>query len=571
MNGPRRSWWLLFGLGAAAVAAALLWVSAMVLGLERKEAEARGEARYQESLRLAVARMGAFLDQLLAVEQVRPAFEYQPYYSHTKAYSRILAEIEPGEVVTPSPLLGYRTDFIRIHFQLVPRTPPTSPQAPTGNLRDLAEGTVLPGSTVSDNLALLASLAPRLNYDALEAQLPTAAARPPAAASEAVQQEYEKRDWAVKKAKEAALPRLSPGGTQLATPEPLAPIWLDSGELVYVRRVRSGEESALQGFLADGPWLRGALQETIADLFPGAALDAAPGQPFPFSLRAGRATAARASFGTPYRLGLGLLWFTVLSALALIGAALSRSIRYGQDRQRFASSVTHELRTPLTTFQLYSEMLARGMVREEGKRQEYLDTLVEKSHTLSAMVENVLAYARLEEGRAAARHEEMELDALLRRVEPPLAARAAAAGFTLRVEAGDAEARRLRVRLNADAVAQILFNLVDNACKYAQGAAEATLEITARAQEGCLRLQVRDHGPGVPAAAAKSIFTPFSRGGRDAADPIPGLGLGLALSRGLARDLGGELTLDPSPCGALFTLRIPLGERPRAQSSAATP
>ncbi len=559
MSGPRRSWWLLFALGAAAVAVALLWVSAMVLGLERKEAEARREARYQESLRLAVARMGAFLDQLLAVEQVRPAFEYQPYYSHTKAYSRILAAIEPGEVVTPSPLLGYRSDFIRIHFQLVPRTPPTSPQAPTGNLRDLAESTVLPGSTVSENNALLASLAPRLDYDALEARLPTSAARAPATASEAVQQEYEKRDWSARKAKEAALPRLSPGGTQLATPEPLAPVWLDAGELVYVRRVRSGEESALQGFLANGPWLQGALQETIADLFPGAALEAAPGQPFPFSLRVARAAVARASFGTPYRLGLGLLWFTVLAALALIGAALSRSIRYGVDRQRFASSVTHELRTPLTTFQLYSEMLARGMVREEGKRQEYLDTLVEKSHTLSAMVENVLAYARLEEGRAGARHEEMDLEALVRRVEPPLAARAATAGFTLRVEPGEVATRGARVRVNSDAVAQILFNLVDNACKYAQGASDAAIVLTARAEAGSVLLQVRDHGPGVPAAAAKSIFTPFSRGGRDGADPVPGLGLGLALSRGLARDLGGELTLDPSPAGALFTLRIPQG------------
>jgi signal transduction histidine kinase len=73
-----------------------------------------------------------------------------------------------------------------------------------------------------------------------------------------------------------------------------------------------------------------------------------------------------------------------------------------------------------------------------------------------------------------------------------------------------------------------------------------------------LVLTVRDHGPGVPSEQARAIFAPFERGGRDSADPIPGVGLGLALSRGLARHMGGDLTLDaPSGRGASFRLILP--------------
>jgi signal transduction histidine kinase len=72
------------------------------------------------------------------------------------------------------------------------------------------------------------------------------------------------------------------------------------------------------------------------------------------------------------------------------------------------------------------------------------------------------------------------------------------------------------------------------------------------------RIAVRDHGPGVPAAVQRRIFRPFDRGDRDETSPIRGLGLGLALSRGLARDLGGELTLeDATGGGARFVLSLP--------------
>ena len=227
---------------------------------------------------------------------------------------------------------------------------------------------------------------------------------------------------------------------------------------------------------------------------------------------------------------------------------------YGEKRSRFASTVTHELRTPLTTFRMYSEMLAHGMV-PAADRAEYLETLQRESDRLAGLVENVLAYARLEDGRSPLKRRRVAVGELLERALPTLDRRVRESGVALRCEADGA--RAAEVETDPEAVQQILFNLVDNACKYGRSSDGAPLQLSARERADRVELRVRDHGAGVPAAHARSIFHAFERGGRDPADPSPGVGLGLALSRGLARDLGGDLVLEPGGAeGACFVLTL---------------
>ncbi|MBI4603287.1 MAG: sensor histidine kinase, partial [Planctomycetes bacterium] len=99
----------------------------------------------------------------------------------------------------------------------------------------------------------------------------------------------------------------------------------------------------------------------------------------------------------------------------------------------------------------------------------------------------------------------------------------------------------------------------DNACKYASGPGRDVLRIAAeRAGGGGALVRIEDEGPGIPPEQAKRLFRPFSKSARDAARSAPGVGLGLALSRRLARTMGGELTLDAaSEPGACFVLRLP--------------
>ncbi len=251
---------------------------------------------------------------------------------------------------------------------------------------------------------------------------------------------------------------------------------------------------------------------------------------------------------------LPIAWGCVLLAATAVAALLWGVLRLSDRRAAFVSAVTHELRTPLTTFHMYTEMLAEGMVTGEDARQQYLGTLRAEASRLSHLVENVLAYARLERGRANGRIEEVTLGALVERVRGRLADRAGRAGMQLIVE-GDEETLSVIVRANPSAVEQILFNLVDNACKYAAGAEDKRIHLAAERSGGRPQLRVSDHGPGIAPAALRRLFRPFSKSAHEAANTAPGVGLGLALSRRLARDMGSHLASVVRRSASQFTTR----------------
>ena len=127
----------------------------------------------------------------------------------------------------------------------------------------------------------------------------------------------------------------------------------------------------------------------------------------------------------------------------------------------------------------------------------------------------------------------------------------------------DSVAGATRIKVDLTAVEQILFNLVDNACKYARPADDEPriIHIEAEAREtGTGRmamLRVRDHGRGISKREERRLFRPFEKSATDAAHSAPGVGLGLALCRKLARALGGELHLCRESAGGCFVLTLP--------------
>jgi len=545
-------WWLVFAACGLVVFAALLWITRVVLVLERSELEARAESAYQESLRLALWRMDSWLSLFLAREAARPSADYQ-------ASAAAGASVEPG------------SEFLLFRFTVDSRGVVSSPQFALDPAPGLDEARARK-STVFDPLlpqlrpeALLATLA---RADSLLATKLASSERPDNdAAWVQVQQAKSQNEFDARVA--CAVPR-SPeeetGGRQVVS-------WLESKDtsaapaLAFLRRMRTGGETRIEGFVLDWPRLRERLLFEIRDLFPEATLERATGMAqavvarehglanVPVLLRTPPPAPIASPGVTASRVAVGLAWLAVVGATIGAGVTLHKSIDLGERRRRFVSAVTHELRTPLTTFQMYSEMLADGIVRTDEQRLEYLGTLKEESRRLAALVANVLSHARLEERRSPRHFDSLTLAELIERVRPPLERRAASAGMTLAV-ATDGNASALRV--DVDAVGQILANLVDNAAKYAHGCEPAEIALRAAVRNGAVVVTVRDHGPGVAAEQARAIFAPFDRGGRDSADPIPGIGLGLALSRGLARDMGGGLTLDQA-CGrgASFRLVIP--------------
>lgn len=352
---------------------------------------------------------------------------------------------------------------------------------------------------------------------------------------------------------------------------PFRGVWIGDN-LMLTREALVDGVRMVQGVWLDWPSVRTALLKEITDLFPHARLEPAPNAALdtrpdddplrfaalPVRLVPGAIALPPLPFWTPLRRSLGIALACGLLASVAVGLVLFGTVALSERRADFVSAVTHELRTPLTTFRLYSEMLADGMVTDEAQRKTYLDTLTAEAGRLSHLVENVLAYARLERGSAKARAENITIGTLLDRVLPRLQQRAAECSMTVQVQATEAD-RKTQLHVDAAAVEQILFNLVDNACKYAAPrAAQPVIHLEADTGGKFAMLRVRDHGGGISRSERRRIFHPFHKSADQAAHSAPGVGLGLALCRRLAAALGGAITLDSThKDGACFLLRLP--------------
>ncbi len=611
----KRTWtiWLAFALCAAVVLAAMAWISRTTLELERAERQANRRAAAEEKVRLAVSQMDAALMPLIVQESARPYFVYEPFHAVGLAYTRLYQQLGTNEVFVPSPLLGLESDDVLVHFQVDAAGELTSPQVPTGNLLDLATDGYTTGEKVEAARALLEKLAGIVERRKLLARLPdpgppAPATRPagkiqrprtdlPLAAEQAAADELSKlqaqrktrplsRDEITQllnstnmmarfRATSAAQFAQQVAFNHAVAPRtvaegPLRPCWVGDA-LLLARRVRLGDAEVLQGCWLNWEHIRTRLLGEARELLPATRLlpagDEGPRSgrcvltALPVRLVPGDVPEDLSAARSPVRLSLLIAWACVLLGAGAVAVLLGKTLGLSRRRGAFVSAVTHELRTPLTTFRLYADMLAGGMVADEAKRAGYLRRLRDEADRLSHLVENVLAYAGLGGSRSAAHLETVRVGEVVERSRERLAALAERADMHLAVEADD-EVLDERIRCNTSAVEQILLNLVDNACKYAGRSEDRRIHLRAACRNGAGVLTVRDHGPGVPRAERKRLFHAFRKSAREAAHSAPGIGLGLALSRRLARRMGGELRFEPTgdDGGASFTLTLPLDE-----------
>jgi len=587
MNRPWKIW-VSFAACLAVVLCAMGWMSWQALELEDARTLARRQAEQEERVRLALWRMDSAISPLIARENARPYFTYSAFYPAGRSYNRMFVEIQKGEVLLPSPLLTASQEDILLHFQIEPDGQLTSPKVPTGNKRDLAEAGYTTHQKINDAHALLGRLAEHIDKPALLGAKATerivVAAQPPvpsaqtdggSALSQSLQYKLNtiellaRRQSQQRADRQIAQTEATNVAQILATEvsyEAMRPVWT-KGALLLVRKVKAEGNSYVQGCWLNWDRIRTSLLAEVGNLLPDAEL-----QPttvtcsdktdrllasLPVRLLPGEVASSTGNGFSPIVLSLIVAWVCVLTAAGAVAMLLLGAVSLSERRGAFVSAVTHELRTPLTTFRMYTEMLEGDMVAEESRKKEYLGTLRTEAERLGHLVENVLAYARLEKGRARGRIEQVTLGEMIGRVAPLLGGRAGQAGMELVVENG--EETDTVVLADASAVEQILFNLVDNACKYAVGADDRRIHLKTRKATDAAELCVCDHGPGISDGDARKLFRPFSKSAHEAANSAPGVGLGLALSRRLARQMHGDLTLDGNaPAGACFVLTLPL-------------
>jgi len=256
---------------------------------------------------------------------------------------------------------------------------------------------------------------------------------------------------------------------------------------------------------------------------------------------------------------IGSLLIGTFSAAILLGGSLLlwqawRHQREARQKTSFVSNISHELKTPLTTIRMYAELLGEGKIEEADKQQRYLETIIRESRRLSRLVNNVLDFARLEQGRRQYRHEALDLAPLLGEVIESQSPRLCEAGLELDCRLPE---RPVVVNGERDALEQILLNLLDNAIKYA--ADGRRLHIDLQETERSVFLQLRDYGPGIPASHRQRIFDTFHRVDNSLTAERQGTGLGLSIARQLAVGLGGRLDYLPAQGGgSCFVLTLPL-------------
>jgi signal transduction histidine kinase len=345
----------------------------------------------------------------------------------------------------------------------------------------------------------------------------------------------------------------------------MEPFWIGK-ELVLARRVSVNGREYVQGCLLDWPGIREELLARISDLLPHA--DLVPHNTpvedesrllasLPVRLLPGALDLAAIEGFTPTHQSLLVTWASMLVGALAVAVLLQGVIALSERRASFVSAVTHELRTPLTTFRMYAEMLAEGMVTNEDDRRKYLNTLRVEADRLTHLVGNVLAYAKLERGGLGGRIAPVTVGSILHKEGDRLADRAEQAGLELLVNADETTLAAM-ARADSSAVEQILFNLVDNACKYGSNGKSRTLHLDADTDTRHVYLRVRDHGPGISRAERGRLFQPFRKSADDAARSAPGVGLGLALSRRLAKQMNGDLRYEEiGDAGACFVLSLP--------------
>jgi signal transduction histidine kinase len=254
--------------------------------------------------------------------------------------------------------------------------------------------------------------------------------------------------------------------------------------------------------------------------------------------------------------------FLILTGLSLLLAGgiiltyrnISREMALARLKSDFVSNVSHELRTPLSLIRLYAETLELGRLKSEAKCQEYYSIIRKESERLSALINNILDFSRIEAGRKEYDFRDTDVGELVHNTLESYRYQIEQNGFAFEEQiAPDVP----RLRVDREALARSLLNLVNNALKYSQD--RKFIGVNVFRDNGAVQLEVVDHGIGIPEDEQSKIFEKFYRVGDPLVHNTKGSGLGLSLVRHVVTAHGGQVTVDSAPGrGSKFTIRLPL-------------
>jgi signal transduction histidine kinase len=265
--------------------------------------------------------------------------------------------------------------------------------------------------------------------------------------------------------------------------------------------------------------------------------------------------------------------YIILAALSLVMAGgvflthrnISREMKLARLKSDFVANVSHELRTPLALIRLYAETLELGRLTAQEKYQEYFRIIREESERLTALINNILDFSRIEAGRKEYEFKETNLAELVRTTLDSYRFQIEQNGFAFEEKiSGDIPP----LNVDREAIARSLLNLVNNALKYSKD--HKYIGVSLYRSNGSVKLEVQDRGIGIAAAEQDKIFEKFYRCGDALVHNTKGSGLGLSLVRHIAQAHGGQVSVESVPDqGSKFTIALPIDSALRAPAAPA--
>lgn len=249
-----------------------------------------------------------------------------------------------------------------------------------------------------------------------------------------------------------------------------------------------------------------------------------------------------------------IMFVSIVTGGTLVVRSASAEFKLARQKTDFVANVSHELKTPLTSIRMFAEMLRDGRQPSEEKRRQYLDTMTAETERLTRLINNVLDFARAEQGKKRYTLRVCDLVALTSSIVESQRARLESAGFTVGLLV---RTERLPVNADEEAIKQALVNLLSNAEKYSDRSRD--IEVSVSREDGKAVAGVSDRGVGIAPGEAGKIFGEFYRVDDALTSRVKGTGLGLTIARRIARDHGGDVVYAPREGGgSTFKIVLPL-------------
>jgi signal transduction histidine kinase len=251
---------------------------------------------------------------------------------------------------------------------------------------------------------------------------------------------------------------------------------------------------------------------------------------------------------------LGFLSLMIIGGLVLTRHIVVKEMALARLKSDFVSNVSHELRTPLALIRLYAETLELGRITTPEKKQQYYRIIRKESERLTALINNILDFSRIEAGRKEYEFRNTDIAELVRNTLESYRYQIEQQGFEFEE---NIDSNLPAVPVDREAIARALVNLVNNALKYSSE--DKFLGVKLYRDDGVVKLEVADHGIGITRRDQARIFEKFYRAGDPLVHNTKGSGLGLSLVRHITEAHGGEIAVESTPGrGSKFILSLPL-------------